>query len=66
MIQAAQEEAMGPCRLWPVCAITGKAAYAAVLALQQNVAPRCLDVGFLEKTLPGQGVGFGLSSEVIA
>ena len=55
---SAADEIMGRLRLLPVCSCaTGEAAgVAAALALRQDVPPRRLDIGLLQRTLEDQGV----------
>jgi len=58
---SAQQDAMVPLRLIPVCLVTGQAAgTAAALAVKDNVAPRQLDVPLLQRTLINQGMNLGL------
>jgi len=58
---SAQQDAMVPLRLIPVCLVTGQAAgTAAALAVKENVAPRQLDVALLQRTLASQGMELGL------
>ena len=58
---SAQQDAMVPLRLIPVCLVTGQAAgTAAALAIKENVAPRQLDVALLQRTLASQGMELGL------
>jgi ribulose 1,5-bisphosphate synthetase/thiazole synthase len=60
---SAEQQAMVQLRLIPVCVATGQAAgTAAALAVRENVTPRDLDVGMLQRHLEGQGVDLGLPS----
>jgi hypothetical protein len=54
---SAEEEAMGPLRLIPVCSATGEAAgAAAALSVKEGLAPRQLNITRLQKTLMEQGM----------
>ena len=57
---SAEEQAMGLLRLIPICLLTGQAAgAAAALSIKQEVAPRNLDVSWLQKILEEQGMHLG-------
>ena len=58
---SAEQQAMVQLRLIPVCLATGQAAgTAAALALREQISPRELDVGLLQRELEAQGVDLGL------